>query len=252
VAIKPIFWITLFIVTLPVANYIASLFKRGVDYEFNTHDWPHDWIHHGGVKVVNQPMGLKIKHSSSGCLFDKYHWKDFEVSFEAKFLQDITKLNHRSFGILFRSLNLESYFMLELQADKTNGDLYVKPHVRFLGQWEFVDWEKVGTYNLDKIFNIKLWCKGRFVKVYINNSQLYEWILPDKIDFRGQKQQEPTLDKSDDKNTSLTVLDLPFMNKYGLIGFRADWGQGAIIRDLKIKTLSQFDKTLFSIIRHKS
>lgn len=250
-AIKLVFWILLFLTSYPIVNYIVHIFKRGVSYRFRVYDWPSEWIHHGGIEVTTQQEGLEIKHSASGCLLKKYYWKDFEISFETKFLNDINKLHHRSLGILFRALNLESYFMFEMQVDKTNGDLYIKPHARLLGKWEFVDWKKVGTCPLDDFFKVKLLAEGRLVKFYVNNSLKYEWMLPDFIDFRGEKQSEPNIDKMDDKNTSITVLPLPFADKYGMVGFRADWLQGAFVKDIRIETLSQLDRTFLTIFRFR-
>ena len=76
-AIRIVFWIILFLVTLPIVNLIVGIFKRGVEYEFKVQDWPREWIHHGGVKATTQPAGLEIKHSATGCLLQKYYWRDF-------------------------------------------------------------------------------------------------------------------------------------------------------------------------------
>lgn len=250
--VKTIFWTILFLSTYPFINFIISFLKRGVDYEFNLGDWPRKWIHHGGITISTQPIGLEIKHSASGCLYQENLWKDFVLSFEAKFLTDENKLHHRSLGIILRALNLESYYMFELQADKGNGGLYVKPHVRLFGKWEFVDWTKVDTIKFDNSLRIRLKVKGRLVKFYLNNSLRYEWILPDRIDFRVETQPDPKkIEEKDDKKTGLTVKPVPFIENYGMVGFRADWGQGAVVSDLKVKTLSELDRIFLSIFRFK-
>lgn len=252
-AIKLIFWISIYLFTFSLVKYAFNFFQRGVDYELSLKDWPKNWIYHGGIKIVEKPIGLEIKQSPSGVLLTKYKWKDFVISFEMRFLQDETPFNYRSLGILFRGINLESYFMFELMADKMDNDFYVKPHIRLFGRWEYVDWKKVGNFKVSNFHKIKLWCKDRLVKLYINNLFTYEWLLPDKIDFRGLKQSEPNLDDTGtEKKTSITVLDIPFLNKYGMIGFRADWGQGAIIRQLEIKTLSNHDRNALSILKNKT
>lgn len=247
--IKLVLWMLLFLLTFPLFESFISFFRRGVNYKFSTQDWPDRWIHHGGIKPTTRPDGLFIKQSASGCLLKDKLWKDFEISFEMKY--DTSSMpemmNFRSLGVLFRAQNLESYFMFEIATHKTSGDLYVKPHVRLLGQWEFVDWVCIDKIKLDDLLKIKLNVRNRKVKFYLDGSLKYEWTLPDRIDFRGIEQQEPEMTKSDKKNTSRTVLEIPFLTKYGMVGFRADWGQGAIVKDIKIKTYSKFDRLLLAI-----
>ncbi len=248
--IKSVLWILFYLITLPIIILITNSMRRGTDYEFKIEDWPDMWIFQGGSKINTPTGGLEVKHSASGCLFRKYYWKDFDLNFEMRFLQDDEQSNPRSMGILFRGINLENYFMLELRVDIENGDLYVKPHIRLFGKWEFVDWEKVGTVRVIDFLRIHLRVRDRLVKFYLDDSLKYEWTLPDRIDFRGDRQ--PRLNEEKDKDiekSGQTVLPISFLNKYGMIGFRADWGQGATIKDIRVATLSQIDRAFLSIFR---
>ncbi|MBI3385569.1 hypothetical protein HY031_00625 [Candidatus Gottesmanbacteria bacterium] len=79
--------------------------------------------------------------STSGCLLKDYLWRDFEMNFDMKYLldekRDTKEYSMRYLGIIFGAENLDSYYMLELIVEA--GKLYLKPHVRYQGNWEIVD-----------------------------------------------------------------------------------------------------------------
>jgi len=248
-AIKILLWIFLFI----IFNEFIRFFKRGVNYNFSIKDWPNKWIFHGLNNIQTNPSSLIVRHSDSGCLLKNYLWKNFEINFEIKYFPEVTvkykenngeiKNKHidRSFGILFRANNLDSYYMVELHYKNETQKIWIKPHVRLNGHWEVLeDFELDRNIDISNYFNVQLKVENQEATLLINNNQVYDWILPTHIDRYGQI--DDTSDNDKHKFNARTVPIVPFWNNYGMIGFRASWHQGASVRNLNISSLSKLDK----------
>lgn len=225
--VRVIVWVWIFWGTKILWDGIEEVRQTRKHYKFDPNDWPNNWIFHGEIHLSSNKSALIIENSGSGCLLKSHLWKDFDLTFEAKFL-DYTP--GRSFGVLIRAENLESYYMLELRLDSKK--LFVKPHVRVLGQWEYTDYKEIINKDFTDYFHVKITLKNRSLDLYINALPVYSWALPDQKDFRGKPRENPQFPGS-----SLTVQEVSFTRKHGMLGFRADYGQGAEIRDIEIKAI---------------
>lgn len=236
--IEIITWVVVFFCLRTVSNFL----KRGLDYHFVFNDWPKKWMFHGLNGIQANPAGLIIQHSRSGCLLKNYLWRNFEMEFELRFLPKQEPFD-QSIGILFRAVNLDTYFMLEIHNRDKENSIYIKPHVRIDGFWEVIEDRKVGVgIDANDFLKLKLEVIDRIATLFINGKSIYEWLLPTHADLYENLNTR----SSDNKQTSeaATVPNISFLNRYGMLGFRADWGQGAIIKSLRIKTFSKLDSIL--------
>lgn len=241
--IKIVVWILSFFFLKAISNFL----KRGVKYSFNPSDWPKKWIFHGLNNIQTNSNTLVIKHSGSGCLLKDYLWKNFEMTFEMKFfsqedIQPPDNIHDESMGIIFRANNLDTYFMLEIYIK--DNDFYIKPHVRTDGIWEIVDIKNIGAISVNDYLNVKLNVQDRTVTLFINDRKIYEWFLPTHTEKNAP---DPSAIKT--QSEAKTVPAIPFITSYGMVGFRANWFQGVIIKNLYIKTLSKLDSIL--LINHR-
>lgn len=234
--IRFLVWLLLFILLWRFWFWLReNLFKRGKKYSFTHQDWLNKWIFNGYTEVNSS--GLFVKSSRAGCLLKQYVWKDFEMEFQMKFEEK----HNRYLGIIFRAQNLDNYFMLEI-IDR--GGIYIKPHVRFQAGWELMEEKGMGNFDFSDFRKIVLKVKGRVATLYIEDKLVEELYLPTHVDVshiesgtnqakQGQQQEE----KSIRPNIPLHVTEIPFLQSYGMVGFRAHPGQGAIIRGLEIKSV---------------
>ena len=234
-----VIWILLFLFLNEIWGEGKSFLKRGRKYIFRYNDFPDKWVFHGGVVAEANPSRLIVKMSNSGCLLKEYLWKDFEMKFDMKFLADVSNESGlvRSLGVIFRAENLDSYFMLEIIIH--NGKLYLKPHVRLRGNWEIIDLQEKGSMGTKDFIRIKITVTDQVCKIYINDNKFYEWILPKGVDtYRdvASGNSEPSVDK-ERVGTSKIVPEIKFRDKHGMIGFRAYPQQGAIIQNLRVKSI---------------
>ncbi|MDO8498561.1 MAG: hypothetical protein Q7S44_02140 [bacterium] len=242
---RVIIWIFVFLFLTWVWNLLKWKNKAG-SYRFTLKSWPNDWIIQGGSVVKQNPPSLLVQMSESGCLLKKCIWKNFKMKFQMKFLMDEFKedsrYNMRYLGVLLRALNLDSYYMLELIVEE--GTLYAKPHVRYLGDWELINLVPVCKIDTNNFIKVKIEAKkGEKVELSINGESLYQWILPTHVDINfkvnkngdGKKNSEEVNLLSESKlGDSDIIPEIPFRNNFGMIGFRAYPGQGAIIRSLQV------------------
>lgn len=211
------------------------VFKRKKFYSFKKPkpNWPKDWIFQGAAYAELKPASLSITSSNSGCLLDRYVWKNFEINFEVKIDKDAV-------GILFRGQDLENYFMLQLRLRPTCyfRKLEIVPHVRIYGNWEVISGvtlnREIYLPYSNSFLKVKLRVIDKVASLFIDNDSksIYDWILPTHSDVNIIQHSDSNSDK-DIKDTRL-VPQIFFRNKYGQIGFRAYGGEKATIENLQI------------------
>ena len=162
------------------------------------------------------------------------------MNFEMSFLDDYEKY----IGIIFRARDLENYFMLEIVQNPAPSlnKLVIKPHVRFLGMWEGMSWDEVGSDFGPKWRKVSLTALNAKVTLRIEGMREYVWYLPTHVDINhiesGVKETQNVSASVED--FAAKVTDLPkidFRDSFGMIGFRAHLNQGAEIKGLIIRNI---------------
>ena len=239
-----IWLVLLFIFFRTFISWLNKLLKRDKVYLFTSKDWPNEWIFNGRPELENS-TDLHIQSSRAGCLLKNYLWKDFQITFEMKFVDNPFK----HIGILFRAEDLDNYFMLEITQDSPfrkdssgNNKSGLIPHIKYQGGWEVTDLVRMdSSFNFSEFVNLKIEVKNNIVNCYFKNKLVLNWVLPTHVDIMykesGVQNGDSTEGKLVRKETFIYVKELPFRCGYGMVGFRAAPSQGAIIRGLKIKPL---------------
>ncbi len=231
--VKFLIWLIIFHLLKKGIIGIIEFNRKGKNYVFNSNNWQKEWIFNGQSYTLSDPSRLIVRSSRAGCLLEKYLWKDFVISFEMKFLKDTPMKN---VGIIFRAKDLENYFMLEIfQVAGLINYIYVKPHIRSQGTWEFVQQTFIGNFDLLNFQKIKLRINSSIVQLYVSSNKVFEWYLPTHLDINHI---EAGVNGLSEETTSRGIIPkIDFRQSYGMIGFRAYPGQGAEIKNLNIKTL---------------
>lgn len=214
-------------------------------YKFKHSDWPSKWIFNGKTETLPSIDQLYIKSSRAGCLLKTHLWKNFRMTFEMKFEPSLMQY----VGIVFRADDLDNYFMLEIFRDhlgssdgKQSWKSGIKPHVRYKGGWEMIYPEFYNQFDFSDFEPIVLEVQDDTVTLFYKQQPIFKWILPTHVDVNhieaGVKQKENS-EKKDiiGKDVARNVQEIPFRLNYGMVGFRAYPGQGAIIRNLKVEPL---------------
>jgi hypothetical protein len=194
-------------------------------YKFNSEDWPDKWIFSG--KPESEAISeLSAKSSRAGCLLKNHYWKDFRMTFEMKFINNLDP----KVGIIFRAEDLDNYFMLEL----SNKDKEIRPHVRYHGGWDVIHPNpKTQAFDNPDYMNIVLEVKKSTAYLYANGHLELTWKLPTHVDVMYRESGSKEKEKSDPDEKY--VQEIPFRSRAGMIGFRAHPGQGATIRGLTVE-----------------
>lgn len=231
--IKFIAWLAVFHLMKKMVSKIEEFKRKGKNYIFDSSNWQKEWIFNGQSYALSDPSRIVIYSSRAGCLLKKYVWKDFVMSFEMRFLKDSPQKN---VGIIFRAKDLENYFMLEvIQFGELVKYIFVKPHVRSQGAWEFVQETFIGNFDLLQFQKVKLQVDNRKVQFYISGNKAFEWYLPTHLDINHI---EAGVQGTSEETTSRGIIPkIDFRKQYGMIGFRAYPGQGAECKNLIIRHL---------------
>lgn len=225
-------FLVLFFALIKMAiNSLLMRIKSNKTYKFSFDKWQEDWIFNGKTAPENI-SDLRIEFSRAGCLLNNFFWKDFRMSFEAKYIHA-----NKSFGIIFRAKDLNNYFMIEI-ANAT-----INSRVRFSSGWEEVE-NFSHSIELVDFFKVVLEVKEGIAWLHISDKLAYSWVLPNYIDVNhweaGVNQntnggrQTGEVEK---KPLQEHVQKIHFKDQPGKIGFRAHSGQGATIRGLTVKPL---------------
>ncbi len=228
--LKILLWFGLFHIIKIFWVFICELTKRGKDYSFESKNWQKEWIFNGQSYTHSNPDRIIIRSSRVGCLLKKYVWKNLGLACEMRFLKD-APMKH--VGLIFRAKDLENYFMLEIFLKNGENKIYIKPHVRSQGAWEFIQETFVGNFDLLQFQKVELQVNNVRVRFYISGNKVFEWSLPTHVDINHI---EAGVSGLSDETTSRGIIPrIDFRVKYGMIGFRAYPGQGAEIKNLHIK-----------------
>lgn len=233
--------ILVFIISESFWKFLTSLYEQNKTYKFRSQDWPKEWIFNGATEPISVSE-LFVKSSRAGCLLENYIWKNFRMTFELKFLDNL----YRHVGVIFRAVDLDNYFMLEILQDSPHHGSSlkdnrsgIKPHVRYRGGWEIMYFEEKKDLDFSDFVKITLEVKEDTAYLYCKDSLIFTWILPTHVDVNhievGVRERNMTESKS--KDIAEVVQRILFREKYGMIGFRGHPGHGAIIRGLKIVKL---------------
>lgn len=233
----------IFVLTKNLRKWFMYLHRSNCVYEFKNQDWPNEWIFNGKTEPLTKIDQLHVKSSRAGCLLKNYRWKNLRMTFDMQFAKSRTR-PMQNVGLIFRAGDLDNYFMLEVFQDNAfdaQNITGLKPHVRFHGGWELMDIEEK---PLDFLVFTKviLEVKGDIVTFFYKDQPIFKWILPTHVDVNhieaGFKQKEDSNQKDIlGKEIAKSVQEIPFRLAYGMVGFRAHPGQGAIIKNLKIEPL---------------
>ena len=153
---------------------------------------------------------------------------DCEMMFEQE-----TK--YKRLGIIFRAANLENYFMLQIECDGEK--IKINPHIRWQGKWDIYHDNLISddiAMKYDQYHKIKLTVNKLKVNLFINGMLSYEWMLPSHVEAK-YKQYDTQSDKEYNAGGQLNVVPIMFRLKHGMVGFRADREEKALIRNLEIK-----------------
>lgn len=227
--------VVLFILLETLWKEALNLHKRDKIYKFRLRDWPDKWVFNGKTEPTSDPAGLHIKSSRAGSLLKNYLWKNFRMSLEMKFPGHPMNF----VGIVFRALDLDNYFMLEIiqKSPFENNKSGIKPHVRYQGAWEIMDLTEKSFLDFSDFVKVTLEAIDNTIHLYFKDNLIFEWILPTHVDVNhiesGFKQGAKP--ETVGREISKSVREIPFRLDYGMVGFRAHPGQGAIIKGLKIE-----------------
>ncbi|MBI4058961.1 hypothetical protein HY404_01840 [Candidatus Microgenomates bacterium] len=222
-----------------IFKIFVNLSKGGNKYSFTLRSWNEDWIYNGKTKILLDPVRLKINSSRAGCLLEKYLWNNFSMNFQMKFLYH--EQNEQNLGIIFRAVDLENYFMLEI-IRKTSA-ICVKPHVRYLGMWEIMSQDVIGEVDPSQEWlKIYVTVNRTEVKISIKGVGEYEWFLPTHVDINHIEDgpRKNNSNEFDEKEVAAKITLLPkieFRKSFGMVGFRAHLNQGAEIKNLNISKI---------------
>lgn len=213
-------------------NFVSTKIRANRTYKFSFDKWRKEWIFNGKSAPENT-SDFRIEFSRAGCLLNTYFWKDLRMNFEAKHTHDV-----KSFGIIFRAEDLNSYFMIEVNESSVN------PGVRFSSGWEEVE-NFNHSLELNDFFRVKLEVKDDTAWLYLQDSLVYSWILPNYVDVnhweagvnQNPKSGSAKTDEIEKRPLQEHVQQIHFKSRPGKIGFRAHSGQGAIIRGLTVEPL---------------
>lgn len=251
-----VFWLLAFRLFQELWGRFTAYKKRGRYYKFTPDSWKKDWIFNGKTKLLFNPVRLRVNSSRAGCLYRKHLWKNFEMKFKMRSLVDEVFFQEyvSCIGIIFRAKDLQNYFMLEIfvgvdkKEDKEIWGIWLKPHIRYHGMWEFMSLDGIYLFkqNESKLFkewmNVKLIVDDNVARLTINDFDEYDWILPTHVDVNhiesGTKKEFSSSAEKDEfgtKNTDLPRID--FKDFFGMIGFRAHLNQGAEVKNLTVKKL---------------
>lgn len=244
----------LFIGTKILFRWFVNQDKRGLTYTYKNQHWPDEWIFNGKSEPKSELDELFVKSSRAGILLKNYEWKNFRMVFEMKFETSRTRPN-KNIGLVFRAEDLDNYFMLEIFQDndfyekeneetRVNKITGVKSHIRFHGGWELMDIEE-RKMNFSSFVNLCLEVKNDVVTFFYKDEQIFRWVLPTHVDVNhieaGPKQKNDEVKQNIQSifgnEVARYVREIPFRQKYGMIGFRAHPGQGAVIKNLKVEPL---------------
>lgn len=230
--IKFLVWLVIFHLMKKGVSKIAEFRRIRKSYIFDSNNWQKEWIFNGQSYALSDPSRIVIYSSRAGCLLEKYVWKDFIMNFEMKFLENSPQ---RNMGIIFRAKDLENYFMLEIFLRGNENQIYIKPHVRSQGAWEFIQETFVGNFDLLQFQKVRLRVDNIRVYFYISGNKVFEWYLPTHLDINHI---EAGVQGTSEETTSKGIIPkIDFRNRYGMIGFRAYPGQGAECKKLNIKSI---------------
>jgi len=233
--------------------------NRNRAYIFNDKDWSTKWISNGKTEISDEGY-LFVKSSRAGCLLKDNYWKDFKMSFEAKFKSDDKFGDQKRFGLIFRAEDLDNYFMIEIgeneekytELTEENGQeketkkripSTIKPHVRYGGIWEIMSAIEIKTgepFNFSDFVEVSLEVKGDMARFFYQGTPIFKWLLPTYVDVNHA---ESGVEKKEEKvilASAFTghVQRIPFRLGYGLVGLRSHWNHAGIyIRNLKVKPL---------------
>lgn len=214
---------------------LTNLDKRGKKYNFTVKSWSNEWIYNGKTRLLLEPVRLRVNSSRAGCLLEKYLWKDFSMQFKMKFLN-----YEKNLGIVFRAVDLENYFMLEI-IEKTEA-MVAKPHIRYHGMWETMNQDVIGKINQKlEWYKVEIRVIGAEVNISIEGTGEYEWLLPTHIDINHiedglRKNNSAEFDKQEFAAKTTLLPEIAFRESFGMIGFRAHLNQGAEIKYLTVQT----------------
>ncbi len=205
---------------------IRVLHLKNKVYKFKDQDWPDEWMFNGRPYSIGASE-LFVQSSRAGCLLRNHFWKDFRMTFEIEFFDNLD----RKFGIVFRAEDLDNYFMLEL-SNKQNE---IKPHVRYKGSWEIISSIKTESFKSTDYIGIVFEVKNSTAYLYVEKKLELTWVLPTHVDvmYKESGSDKPQKEDTDEKY----VQEIPFRQKFGMIGFRAHPEQGVIIRGLTVEPL---------------
>lgn len=224
-------------------NFKSERLSKDIEYNFKDNDWPNKWIFNGKTETTSKLDELFIKSSRAGCLLKTHLWHNFRMSFQMKFDKNL----FRYIGIVFRADSLDNYFMLEIFKEylgSSNGkDSWrsgIKPHVRYKAGWEILYPEIYNGLDFSDFESVVLKVKDEIATLFYNREPVFDWTLPTHVDINhieSGSEDKKNNKKEDDKAIARVVQEIPFRLSYGMIGFRAHPGQGAIIKNLKIEPL---------------
>lgn len=259
----PIVWILTFVLLKELVERFIDYTKRGTFYNLTVQSWYKDWIYNGKSKMILDPVRLRVNSSRAGCLLKKYLWKDFKMNFHMKFFnleEDDIKFNYGDpcVGVVFRAVNLENYFMLEIRKravkvkienkETEEHQITIKPHVRYFGMWETMSEEFIKKIDIDPgWFKVDLIVRDKDIILSLENIGDYKWFLPTHVDINhiedgirknNNSGSEPENKSDVDFATKTQLLpEIEFKEAFGMIGFRAHLDQGADIKELTIKSI---------------
>ncbi len=235
------FLIIFLILSIRSYQWICAFSKRDKRYKFTQQSWTKDWIWNGKTKPLSNSE-LYINSSRAGCLLKNFTWKSFKMTFKIRFKNQEEFNYDKHLGIVFRAVDLDNYFMLEIcqESRHCDGNSAIKPHLRYESGWELMDYEiKVFDFS-NKFENIVLEVKDEIAILRFYDNE-FSWILPTHVDVNhlesGVKQKENQNNDITGISVTRNVQEIPFRTEYGMIGFRAHPGQGAIIRGLTVEPL---------------
>ena len=224
--------------------------NRNRAYIFNDKDWSTKWISNGKTEISDEGY-LFVKSSRAGCLLKGNYWKDFKMSFEAKFKSDDKFGNQKRFGLIFRAEDLDNYFMIEIgenaeeeESNKGKIPSSIKPHVKYRGIWEMMSAIEIKTgepFNFTDFVEVSLEVKEDTARFFYKGTPIFKWVLPICVDANHA---ESGVEKKEEKVIlagAFTghVQKISFRLGYGLVGLRSHWNHAGIyIRNLRIEPLT--------------
>lgn len=235
--IRLVVWLLVLLLTNGLRGYLGRILWITKYYRFNYQDWPYEWMFNGNPEVKSKLSELCIKSTRAGTLL-KYQWKNFEMTFQCKFVEG----RNNNFGIVFKAQDLANYFMLEV-IDR-DADTFIKPHVRYDACWEVMELKTIGKIDFSDYQNVLVQVRNDTVILKIERRLVEQWILPTHVDINHiESGKLPKPNEKEGANELLQpasqflIPEIPFRLARGMVGFRANLVQGVIIKDLEIRAL---------------